>query len=66
MVWRIQGRTWNFESQNNIDVIGTNSDLANGMKCGYILFNDGHVENMVYKDTGKNDVEYIKRQLQNR
>lgn len=52
--------------KNNIDVIGTNSDLANGMQCGYILFNDGRVENMVYKDTGKNDVEYIKRQLQNR
>ncbi len=51
--------------KNNIDVIGTNSDLTNGMQCGYILFNDGHVKNMVYKDTGKNDVEYIKRKLHN-
>lgn len=51
--------------KNNIDVIGTNSDLVNGMKCGYICFADGRIEDMLYKDNGKNDVVYAKRKMSN-
>lgn len=51
--------------KNNIDVIGTNSELVSGMKCGYVCFTDGRMENIRYKDTGKNDVIYTRRKLCN-
>lgn len=49
--------------RNNIDVVATNSrgGLVEGKEVGYIIHENGKKENMFFHDTGKNDVEYTRR-----
>lgn len=36
--------------------------LSDGSYVGEIIYLDGRKENIYYKDTGANDIEYVKRQ----
>lgn len=49
--------------KNTVDVVATTgaNGLFNGVLVGEIQYVDGRVEKITYKDTGVNDVEYIKR-----
>lgn len=49
--------------KNAVDVVATTgaNGLFNGVLVGEIQYVDGRVEKITYKDTGVNDVEYIKR-----
>lgn len=49
--------------KNNIDIAGTNSTLEDGKIVGKITYLDGTEKPLTYKDTGKNDVEYIHRKF---
>lgn len=50
---------------NFVDAIGTNgkSGLVDGMEVGDIIFDNGRVERLVYRETGENDVVYKRRKL---
>ena len=50
--------------RNIVDVTATNSvdGLSDGSYVGEIIYLDGRKENIYYKDTGANDIEYVKRQ----
>lgn len=55
----------NIESvRNNIDIAATNSELKDGYIVGEIRYKDGSTKALKFKDTGKNDVEYIHRKQQ--
>lgn len=47
--------------KNDIDIVATNSRLRDGMIIGKITYQDGTTKTITYKNTGKNDVEYIHR-----
>ena len=49
--------------KNFVDVVATNNErgLTDGCLAGEIEYLDGHKENIYYKDTGMNDIEYIRR-----
>lgn len=49
--------------RNLVDMVATNNEtgLINGCCVGEIEYLDGHKENIYYKDTGMNDVEYVRR-----
>lgn len=49
------------EVRNNVDIVGTSSELKYGVNVGYVMYKDGRKEDLIYKDTGANDVEYTKR-----
>lgn len=50
--------------RNLIDIVGTTrlNGLINGACVGEITYCNGRKENIYYKDTGANDIEYVKRQ----
>lgn len=52
-----------FKVRNLIDVVATTrlTGLTDGCCVGEIEYLDGHKENIYYKDTGMNDVEYVRR-----
>ena len=49
--------------RNLVDMVATNNEtgLINGCCVGEIEYLDGRKENIYYKDTGMNDVEYVRR-----
>ena len=52
--------------KNIVDIVGTISrdGLTTGCCVGEIEYLDGHKENIYYKDTGMNDIEYVRRKPQ--
>lgn len=52
---------------NIIDVVATNSPekFTNGFRVGEIVYEDGHKEDITYKDTGANNVRYTQRKNPN-
>lgn len=52
--------------RNLIDVVGVNrlNGLITGCCVGEIEYLDGHKENIYYKDTGMNDIKYVRRKPQ--
>ena len=49
--------------KNAIAVLATLSELNEGAYVGYVEYEDGHVEEIFYHDTGENDVDYKTRQV---
>ena len=49
--------------RNLIDVVAANrlNGLTTGCCVGEIEYLDGRKENIYYKDTGMNDIEYVRR-----
>ena len=49
--------------RNFVDVVATNNErgLTDGCLVGEIEYLNGNKENIYYKDTGMNDIEYIRR-----
>lgn len=47
--------------KNNIDILGVNGALINGVKAGEIKYRDGTIKEIFYVDSGINDVRYTKK-----
>lgn len=45
--------------KNKIDIIAVNSELKENQVIGKITYDDGAEKEIIYKNTGKNDIEYI-------
>ncbi|MDY4816848.1 MAG: HNH endonuclease [Lachnospiraceae bacterium] len=52
--------------RNNIDIVGTNSSdkLFDGRIIGRVEYVDGTGRNIVFRDTGLNNIEYVQRNLE--
>lgn len=52
--------------RNNIDIVGTNSSdkLFDGRIIGRVEYVDGTGRNIVFRDTGLNNIEYVQRSLE--
>ena len=49
------------DMKNTVDVAGATSGLFEGKRVGFVKYTDGRVEDIIFHDTGANDIDYVKR-----